>query len=82
MSACDGSRAVGYFWSAALGWPLVWDQDGETAIRAYRDAWRDAGWTFVTDTTGRVAADHSGVRSTIYLDGDQPLLRIEVRDRT
>lgn len=31
---CDGSRAVGYFWSEALGWPLVWDQDDETAIRA------------------------------------------------
>jgi Glyoxalase-like domain len=31
---CDGSPAVGYFWSAALGWPLVWDQDEETAIRA------------------------------------------------
>jgi hypothetical protein len=31
---CDGSRAVGYFWSHALGWPLVWDQDEETAIRA------------------------------------------------
>lgn len=32
--ACDGSRRVGHFWSAALGWPLVWDQDEETAIRA------------------------------------------------
>ncbi len=32
--SCDGSRAVGYFWSNALGWPLVWDQDEETAIRA------------------------------------------------
>ncbi|WP_433393217.1 VOC family protein [Micromonospora sp. KLBMP9576] len=32
--ACDGSREVGYFWSAALGWPLVWDQDQETAIRS------------------------------------------------
>jgi Glyoxalase-like domain len=31
---CDGSRAVGYFWSEALGWPMVWDQDEETAIRA------------------------------------------------
>jgi catechol 2,3-dioxygenase-like lactoylglutathione lyase family enzyme len=31
---CDGSTEVGYFWSAALGWPLVWDQDEETAIRA------------------------------------------------
>ncbi|WP_030453122.1 VOC family protein [Herbidospora cretacea] len=32
--ACDGSQAVGYFWSAALGWPLVWDQNEETAIRS------------------------------------------------
>ncbi len=31
---CDGSPEVGYFWSNALGWPLVWDQDEETAIRA------------------------------------------------
>lgn len=30
---CDGTRATGLFWSAALGWPLVWDQDEETAIR-------------------------------------------------
>ena len=29
----DGTREVGYFWSAALAWPLVWDQDEETAIR-------------------------------------------------
>ena len=31
---CDGSPEVGYFWSEALGWPLVWDRDEETAIRA------------------------------------------------
>ncbi len=31
---CDGTRACGLFWSEALGWPLVWDQDEETAIRA------------------------------------------------
>ena len=30
----DGSREVGCFWSEALGWPLVWDQDQETAIRS------------------------------------------------
>lgn len=30
----DGSQALGYFWSRALGWPLVWDQDEETAIRS------------------------------------------------
>ncbi len=31
---CDGTRTVGHFWSEALGWPLVWDQDEETAIQA------------------------------------------------
>ena len=30
----DGSQEVGYFWSEALGWPLVWDQDEETAIQS------------------------------------------------
>ncbi len=30
----DGSQETGYFWSRALGWPLVWDQEEETAIRA------------------------------------------------
>ena len=32
----DGTHAVGVFWSAALGWPLVWDQDQETAIQSPR----------------------------------------------
>ena len=32
--ACDGAREVGLFWSAALGWPLVWDKDQETAIQS------------------------------------------------
>jgi hypothetical protein len=32
---CDAAGpAVGHFWSEALGWPLVWDQNEETAIRA------------------------------------------------
>jgi catechol 2,3-dioxygenase-like lactoylglutathione lyase family enzyme len=31
---CDGTRALGHFFSEALGWPLVWDQDEETAIQA------------------------------------------------
>lgn len=33
---CDGTQALGYFWSQALGWPLVWDQDEETAIQSPR----------------------------------------------
>ena len=32
--ACDGTEAVGHFWARALGWPLVWDQDEQTAIQS------------------------------------------------
>ncbi|WP_091106382.1 VOC family protein [Micromonospora citrea] len=32
--ACDGTREVGLFWGAVLGWPLVWDQDQQTAIQS------------------------------------------------
>ena len=31
--AADGTRDVGVFWAAALDWPLVHDEDGETAIQ-------------------------------------------------
>lgn len=31
---CDGTYELGHFWSAALGWPLVWDHEEETAIQA------------------------------------------------
>jgi len=31
---CDGTKQLGYFFSAAIGWPLVWDQNDETAIQA------------------------------------------------
>lgn len=41
--ACDGSQEVGYFWSEALGWALVWDQDQETAIRSPRGVRRSHG---------------------------------------
>jgi len=32
--ACTGTRDVGLFWARALGWPLVWDQDQETAVQS------------------------------------------------
>src|SRR3954451_11893842 len=34
--ACDGTREVGYFWAAALGCPLVWDQGHVPAIQSPR----------------------------------------------
>jgi hypothetical protein len=32
--ACKGTRRTGFFWSEVLGWPLVWDQNQETAIQS------------------------------------------------
>ncbi len=31
---CDGSRDVGLFWRDALSWPLVWDENEETAVQS------------------------------------------------
>jgi hypothetical protein len=32
--ACEGTRQVGLFWAEALGWPLVWDENQETAVQS------------------------------------------------
>ena len=32
--ACDGTPEAGRFWSEALGWPVVWDQDQEVAVQS------------------------------------------------
>ncbi|HVQ90865.1 MAG TPA: VOC family protein [Mycobacteriales bacterium] len=31
---CDGTRRVGLFWRDTLGWPLVWDEDEQTAVQS------------------------------------------------
>lgn len=31
---CDGTHALGVFWSRVLDWPLVWDKNEESAIQA------------------------------------------------
>jgi hypothetical protein len=31
---CQGSRNVGTFWRDALGWPLVWDKNEQTAVQS------------------------------------------------
>jgi hypothetical protein len=41
---CAGTREVGYFWSQVLAWPLVWDCDEETAIRALDGAGQFVTW--------------------------------------
>ncbi|GAA2861811.1 VOC family protein [Nonomuraea rubra] len=52
--ASDGSQQAGYFWSAALGWPLVWDQNEETAIRSPHGGPTDhLGWPAAGAKTGK-----------------------------
>jgi catechol 2,3-dioxygenase-like lactoylglutathione lyase family enzyme len=70
--SCDGSQAVGYFWSAALGWPLVWDQDQETAIQAPHGGSKISwGGPPVAPKNGR-----NRVHLDLTADGD-PLLEVD-----
>ena len=42
--ACEGTREVGLFWRDALGWPLVWDRNEETAVQSPRRHQGLVGW--------------------------------------
>lgn len=54
--AADGTRDVGLFWAEALDWPLVHDEDGETAISppggGFKIAWGGSRSTSDTGATG------------------------------
>jgi len=41
---CAGTREAGLFWSKVLGWPLVWDQNEETAIQIPDDVGQLITW--------------------------------------
>jgi hypothetical protein len=56
-----GNPAAGYFWSEAVGWPLVYDQDGETAIRA-----PDGKGPFIT--FGPPGNDAKAMKNRLHLD--------------
>lgn len=56
-----GNPAAGYFWSAAIGWPLVYEQDGDTAIRA-----PDGRGPFIT--FGRPSSDSKSSKNRLHLD--------------
>ncbi len=62
---CDGSRETGHFWSAALGWPLVWDRDEETAIRAADGTGAKITWS------GRPLKEKRG-KNRLHLDVAPP----------
>lgn len=64
--ACDGGRDVGTFWSRALGWPLVWDQDQETAIQSPLGGTKIA-WGGPSPAR---AVPSSGQRFDLTVDGD------------
>lgn len=60
--AGDGTRALGLFWAEAMGWPLVWEHDEETAIQAPEGGTKVAwGGPPLEPRTGRV-------RQRLHLD--------------
>ena len=70
-ASCDGSREVGLFWSEALGWPLVWDQDEETAIQS------PLGGTKVSWGGPPVAPKHGRNRQRFDLAADDLATEVE-----
>jgi len=65
--AGEGMPEAGFFWSRVLGWPLVWDQDGETAIQSPR------GGTKLTWGGPPVAPKRGRSRLRWVLETDGPL---------
>jgi len=63
---CDGTRKVGLFWRDALGWPLVWDEGGETAVQS------PYGGTKVSWGGPPVAPRHGRNRQRLDLVADDP----------
>ena len=70
---CDGSQALGYFWSEALGWPLVWDQDEETAIQS-PDGGSKITWS---GPPLMPRYDRDQIRLVVYVRGDSKEPAIE-----
>jgi catechol 2,3-dioxygenase-like lactoylglutathione lyase family enzyme len=54
---CDGTRDVGLFWRDALGWPLVWDKNEQTAVQSplggTKISWDSWGGPSVEPKAGR-----------------------------
>jgi hypothetical protein len=61
---CEGTRDVGRFWSAALGWPMVWDENEETAVQS------PSGGTKVSWGGPPVAPKHGRNRQRLDLRAD------------
>lgn len=68
---CDGSRSVGLFWRDALAWPLVWDQDEETAVQSPH------GGTKLSWGGPPVAAKHGRNRQRFDLAADDAAAEVE-----
>jgi len=61
-----GEPVTGRFWGEAIGWPLVYDRDGDTAIRA-----SDGRGPFIT--FGPPGGDAKRTKNRLHLDIAPPL---------
>jgi len=60
-----GNPVAGHFWSEAIGWPLVYEQDGNTAIRA-----PDGRGPFIT--FGPPSSEEKTSKNRLHLDVAPP----------
>jgi catechol 2,3-dioxygenase-like lactoylglutathione lyase family enzyme len=60
---CNGTRTVGLFWRDALGWPLVWDEDEQTAIQSPLGGTK-ISWTHGRNRSPGPRTDGAGSAST------------------
>lgn len=58
--ACDRTRKVGLFWAEALGWPLVWDEDQETAVQSPHAGLTSVKASPPADAPGGVGGSRTG----------------------
>lgn len=63
---CDGTHALGVFWSRVLDWPLVWEEGEETAIQS------PGGGTKFTWSGPPLMARVSPERISFHLTGQGP----------
>ena len=73
--SCAGTKPVGLFWRDALGWPLVWDRDQETAIQSPR------GGTKVSWGGEPVTAKSGRNRQRLDLAASDPAMEAARSDR-
>lgn len=72
---CEGTHAVGLFWSQVLSWPIVWDQNQEVAIQSPRGGTKLA-WNGIAPTPDQKNSGEQFVCLVASGDHDEEIGRL------